>query len=434
MPVVAILGRPNVGKSTLFNRLARQRRAVVDETAGVTRDRNYANIEWSGKQFVIVDTGGLVIDAKEGIELAITAQAEIAAKEADIVLFVIERKIMPEDMSIAKKLRKGGFNVIPVVNKVDKEQFLLELGEVWSLGLGEPIPISALNGRGVGDFLDKLVKRLPETGKGEGIHSEIRVAIIGKPNVGKSSYVNRLLGEEKLVVNDIPGTTRDAIDTPFLYNGKRWLLTDTAGILRKQHGLDYYSSLRTIATIKRSDIVMLLTDATEGFGAQDKRIAGMAIDFYKGLVIGINKWDIVEVDEHTAIEREREIHYNARFLNFVPIITLSALTGMRVRKSLAMLEMVAEERSRRISTSEVNKVIEAAVGKRPPPIIDGKRPNILFATQERSNPPVFVFFCRGARYVATNYKRYLSNRLREEFSFKGVPLKLVFRERKSGVR
>jgi len=430
LPIVAILGRPNVGKSTLFNRLSRDNRAVVDETPGVTRDRNYATVEWAGRDFVIVDTGGLILDAKTGIELSITKQAEIAAREADLVLFLVEKTITPEDAEIANTLRKGDFPLILVANKVDSQKDELELADIWRLGLGEFLPISALNGRGVADFLDILIDRLPEKGHGEEIHSEIRVAIVGKPNVGKSSYVNKLLGEDKLVVDAVPGTTRDSIDTIFKYNGKRWVLTDTAGLLRKQHGIEYYSSLRTVSTIKRSDIVFQLTDATERFSSQDKRIAGMAVDFYKGLVIGLNKWDLIEAGPRTSVEYERIIKEEAAFLGFAPFVTLSALTGLRVRKTLEILEKVAENRAQRVPTAEMNRFVKTVIAKHPPPIAMGKRANILYATQESANPPVIVFFCRGARYIPENYKRYLINSLRHEFGFEGVSIKLVFRERR----
>ncbi len=432
LPIVAILGRPNVGKSTLFNRLGGSNRAVVDEIPGVTRDRNYAKIRWNDRGFIVVDTGGLVIDSKEKMQFSITKQAEIAAGEADMVLFMIEKTLTPEDSAIAKKIRKAAFPVMLVVNKVDKGRDDLDALQAWELGLGEPLAISAKSGRNVGDMMDALIERLPEHGKGEEAHSEIRVSVIGKPNVGKSSFVNRLLGEEKLVVDDIPGTTRDAIDTPFKYNGKQWLLTDTAGLLRKQHGLDFYSSLRTVSAIKRSDIVFLLIDAAQPFTTQDKRIAGMAMDFYKGLIIGINKWDLVEAGDKTAAHLERDIKLADPFLGFVPFITLSALTGLRVRKVLEKLEMVAAERGKRIETSEVNRVIEKAVSRIPPPIVMGKRANILFATQERADPPVFIFFCREAKFVPSHYKRYLTNSLRREFVFEGVPLKMVFRERRVG--
>ncbi len=430
LPIVAILGRPNVGKSTLFNRLSRTRKAVIDDIPGVTRDRNYAKVDWAGRDFVIIDTGGLTFDAKDGLELTITKQAEIAAHEADLVLFLIEVNVTPEDAAIAKKLRECGFPVMLVVNKADNEQQETALADAWKLGLDEPIPISALNGRNVGDLLDIVVERLPESGKGEEKHSEIRVAVVGKPNVGKSSFVNRLLGEEKLVVHDVPGTTRDAIDTAFTYNRRQWVITDTAGLLREQHGIEYYSSLRTVASIKRSDIVLLLTDSTGRFGMQDKRIAGMAVDFYKGLVIGLNKWDLIEATDKTAAEYERLIHEEAAFVAFAPMITLSALTGLRVQKTLQLLEKTADERNKRIQTSEINRVVAVATAKQPPPVVKGKRANILYATQEGVNPPIFVFFCRGAKYIPENYKRYLINIFRREFGFEGVSLKLVFRERK----
>lgn len=430
LPIVAILGRPNVGKSTLFNRLLGSGRAVVDDTPGVTRDRNYARIEVYGRGLIIVDTGGLVLDSKEEIGLTITKQAEIAAREADLVVLLVEKDLTPDDFEIVKLLRKEDFPLLLVVNKTDRDTDVLDAVEAWKLNLAEPIAISAKNGRGVADMLEILMERLPLKGKGDDKHVETRIAVVGKPNVGKSSFVNKLLGEDKLVVDDIPGTTRDAIDTPFEFDDKRWLLTDTAGLLRKQHGIDFYSSLRTIGAIKRSDIAFQLIDATEPFTAQDKRIAAIALDFYKGFVIGINKWDLMETGDKTAARMEREIKEADRFLSFVPFITISALTGKRVSKVLEVLDIVAKERKKRVSTSELNRLIEYAVKKNPPPVVMGKRSNILYATQEGSDPPIFVFFCRGAKYVPDSYRRYLSNSIRREYEFIGVPLKLVFRESK----
>ncbi len=432
LPVVAILGRPNVGKSTLFNRLAGTGRAVVDDTPGVTRDRNYAVVETYGREYVIVDTGGIVLDSREGIELTITKQAEIAAREADLIILLIEKIITPEDVAISRKFRKEDLPVLLVVNKVDRGRDDLDVLEAWNLGLGEPIPISAKNGRGVADMLFILAEKLPEEGKGEQPHSETRIAIVGKPNVGKSSFVNRLLGEEKLVVDATPGTTRDAIDTPFRYNDKEWVLTDTAGLFKKrQVGIDYYSSLRTVTAIKHSDIVFQLIDVSEPFTTQDKRIAGMAIDFYKGIVIGLNKWDLIESDEKASARIEREIKEADPFLSFVPFITISALTGKRVLKVLELLDQVAIERKRRIPTSELNDLISAEVSRMPPPIVMGKRSKILYVTQEQADPPIFIFFCKGAKYVPRSYKRFLSNVIRRQYGFIGVPFKMVFRERKS---
>lgn len=431
LPVVAILGRPNVGKSTLFNRLAGTGKAVVDDTPGVTRDRNYAFVETYGREYVIVDTGGLILHTDVDMELTITRQAEIAAREADLIILLIEKVITPEDIEIARKLRKEEFPVLLVVNKIDRDRDELAVHEAWNLGLDEPIPVSAKNGRGMADMLSLLVERLPEEGKGEQPHSETRIAVVGKPNVGKSSFVNRLLGEEKLVVDEIPGTTRDAIDTPFAYKGKQWVLTDTAGLFRtRQMGIDYYSSLRTVTAIKHSDIAFQLIDASQPFTTQDKRIAGMAMDFYKGIVIGVNKWDLIDADEKRAAHVERDIKEADPFLKFVPFITISALTGKRVSKVLDLLQQVAIERKKRIPTSELNELIETEVLRNPPPIVHGKRSKILYVTQEQADPPIFIFFCKGAQYVPKHYKRFLANVIRKQYGFIGVPFKMVFKERK----
>ncbi len=432
-PVVAIIGRPNVGKSTLFNRLTRTKNVIVDDTPGVTRDRNYAIVNWNGRDFVVVDTGGLVISPREGMELSIVKQAELAAQDADLVLFVVEKTITNEDKDIADKLRKENFPIILVVNKADNESDFNNAVDGWRLAIGEPRPISAKNGRGVGDLLDEIIDTIPESGKGEDPHAEIRISVVGKPNVGKSSFVNKMLGEEKLIVDAKPGTTRDPIDTYFNYNGRRWALTDTAGLLKKQQtGIEYYSSLRTISAIKRSDVVLLLTDAIEGFNQQDKRIAGMAVDFIKGLVIGINKWDLVEADSKTAAQKEKDIQHGAGFLDFVPITTLSALTGQRVRRVLSILEEVADERKRRVPTAEFNSFIEKITRNNPTPVVQGKRSNILYATQEGVDPPVFVFFCRGAKFIPMNYRKFLVNSIRSEYGFTGVSIKIVFRENRKG--
>ncbi|MCK5833601.1 ribosome biogenesis GTPase Der [bacterium] len=431
LPIVAIIGRPNVGKSTLFNRFSKSNNAVVDNTPGVTRDRNYSVVNWGSRSLVVVDTGGLVIAPRGEMELSVTKQAEIAASEADVVIFVVEKTITPEDKEIANRLRIEKFPVLLAVNKIDSEKEIQMAADAWSLAIGEPHSISAKNGRGVADLLDRIMEVLPESGKGEESHGEIRIAVIGKPNVGKSSFVNKLLGEEKLIVDSRPGTTRDPIDTHFTYNGKKWVFTDTAGLLRKQqYGIEYYSSLRTVSAVKRSDVVFLLTDAEVGFKQQDKRIAGMSIDFIKGIVIGINKWDLIEAETNTAAEKRKEILAEANFLRFSPLITLSALTGQRVRKVLQLLETVAEERKKRIPTSEFNNFIERIKIKNPPPIVQGKRSNILYATQEGINPPVFVLFCRGIKFISQNYKRFIINSIRSEYGFEGVSIKVVFREHK----
>lgn len=434
LPVVAIIGRPNVGKSTLFNRLTKNKNVIVDDIPGVTRDRNYAVVNWNGKDMVIVDTGGLVLAPKAEMELSIVKQAEMAINDADLVLFVTEKVITPEDQEIAQKLRIAQFPLILVLNKMDGDRDIANAVEGWRLAIGEPFPISAKNGRGVADLLDEILDKIPENGKGEEEHAEIRIAVVGKPNVGKSSFINKLLGEEKVIVDAKPGTTRDPIDTYFNYNGRRWALTDTAGLLKKQQfGIEYYSSLRTVSTIKRSDVVLLLTDAVEGFNQQDKRIAGMAVDFIKGLVVGVNKWDLIEADNKTASKVEKEIINSAAFLDFAPITTLSALTGQRVRRALALLEEVADERHKRVPTAEFNDFIEKITGKNPPPVVQGKRSNILYATQEGTNPPVFVLFCRGAKFIPTGYRRFVINSIREEFGFRGVSIKVVFRDNRGRV-
>jgi len=430
LPVVAILGRPNVGKSTLFNRLTRKREAIVDDNPGVTRDRNYSNVEWDGKEFILVDTGGVITDTDDQLAIDIRYQAEIAAREADLVLFIVENSINPEDREIARNLRKQSLPIFLVVNKTDNEKLELNAMDAWNLGLGEPIPISALNGRGVGDFLDKMVEKLPEEGKGQNLEGETRIAVIGKPNVGKSSLINTLLGKNKLLVSEIPGTTRDSIDTEIEYKDHKWLLTDTAGLLRKQYGVQYYSSLRTLSAIKRSDIVLLMADAVGGFSHQDKRIAAMAVDFYKGLVIAFNKWDLKERGPGVVEDFMKLFKVNNRFLDFVPIYRMSVLDNKGIERVLDGIEKVIEERKKRISTSELNSFIGSIIQKRPPSYQAGKRPNIMYVTQTQGDPPIFHFFCRGSKYIQDNYKKYLYNAIRAEYGFNGVSIKMVFRERR----
>ncbi|MBN1756296.1 ribosome biogenesis GTPase Der [bacterium] len=429
LPLVAIIGRPNVGKSTLFNRLSRTRKAIVDKIPGVTRDRNYAKVDWNGQEFILVDTGGLLPEPEDGLEKVIARQAELAVREADLIIFLTERDFNPLDQDIANFLRKSKKKVILAVNKIDSQKFDPDIWEFSSLGLGDPLPVSALNGRNTGNFLDALIQKIPVSPTRRAEEELLKIAVLGRPNVGKSSYLNKLMGEEKLIVNDKPGTTRDAVDTLFTMNGQKYLLTDTAGLNKKQYDLEYYGSLRTINALKRSDIAILIVDITEGFVEQDKRIAAMAINFYKGLIIALNKWDLVENNGFTLKDYTKALYREAPFLSFAPVMTISALTGKGVLKVLELAGEVFKERSKRYSTSEINQFIEELIRIHPP--AGGRhRPQFLYVTQQSSNPPTFIFFVKGTKLLQANYKRYIRNKLRERYGFVGTPLKIVFRENK----
>lgn len=452
-PVVALVGRPNVGKSTLFNRLAGERLAVVDEIPGTTRDRLVAEAEWSGVSFDIVDTGGidpsrqkgdapLSINSADYVE-AIRAQAELAARGADAVLFIVdgESGLTPADEEITRILRRNQSPrqgrsyppVLIVVNKCDNERRKASAIEFFGLGFGEPHPISALHGSGTGDLLDVLIEVL-ETDQNEieAADPSLKIAIIGRPNVGKSSLLNRLLGEERVIVSPIPGTTRDAIDTQLMYHGQSITLIDTAGIRRRgrvEPGVEKYSVLRTLKAIDRADVVTLLIDATEGITSQDTHIAGMAIDKMKSVVVIVNKWDAVDKDAFTMVEFTQSARQELNFLDYVPVLYISAKTGQRVNKVLPTALHVMEERMRRIPTGELNRLVGDALQAHAPPSKAGKRLRIFYSTQVRTDPPTFLFHVNDPRIVHFSYTRYLENRIREKYAFTGTPLRLSYRKR-----
>jgi GTP-binding protein len=451
--IVALVGRPNVGKSTLFNRLAGERVAVVDDTPGTTRDRLVGEAEWHGIVFNIVDTGGidpthlqrqepLSIDSADYIE-EIRNQAEMAARDADAVIFLVdgESGLTPADKEVAAILRRnqtkrGEMNwppVLLVVNKCENEERRAGAVEFYELGFGEPILISALHGTATGDMLDILVDAMdvsPQTEDDD--DSSIKIAIIGRPNVGKSSLLNKLLGEERVIVSPIPGTTRDAIDTQLKYYGKQITLIDTAGIRRRgriEPGVEKYSVLRAIKAIERADVVTLLVDATEGATSQDAHIAGMAIDNLKSVVIIVNKWDLIRKDTHTMPEYTKTVRQELNFLDYVPVLFISAKTGLRVSKVLPTALQVQEERFKRISTSDLNRLVRDALHAHAPPSKAGKRLRIFYASQVRTDPPTFLFHVNDTDLVHFSYERYLENRIREDHGFLGTPLRLSFRSR-----
>ncbi|MDR1604881.1 MAG: ribosome biogenesis GTPase Der [Gracilibacteraceae bacterium] len=435
-PVVAIVGRPNVGKSTLFNRLAGGSTAIVQDTPGITRDRLYCDADWRGRRFTLIDTGGIEPRPAEASMAAQTRrQAEIAVTEAELVLFLVDGQsgLTEEDESVARFLRRGGKPILLVVNKV--ENFTNHSGvehEYLRLGLGAPLPVSAAHGLNTGDLLDAVAAALPAGEKENGDPDVVKVAVVGRPNVGKSSLVNKLLGTERVIVSDTPGTTRDAVDTPFVFDGRHYLLIDTAGIRRKTKVLqatENYSVIRALRAINRCDLALMLLDAPEGVTEQDKRIAGYVHEAGKGIILVVNKWDLVEKDDKTLHKFEQKLRADMGFLHYAPTQFISALTGQRVHKIMELAEFVAEQNSRRVQTSVLNDELREWVYTNPPPGDRGKRLKILYATQQSVQPPTFVFFVNDPDIMHFSYRRYLENRLRAFFGFEGAPIRLIVRAR-----
>lgn len=435
LPVVTIVGRPNVGKSTLFNRIVGGRKAIVDDQPGVTRDRKYMPAEWAGKEFMLVDTGGYLPDSQDRIERAIVDQVNMAVKEADLVVFLLDAKtgITGVDEEIAQLIQRSGKNVITAVNKVDdsnKEQNVLDF---YRLGLGDPVPLAAANGRRVGDFLDMVLAQLPErTGDGQAEPS-ISLAVIGRPNVGKSSFVNSILGHDKHIVTDIPGTTRDSIDTLFKYYGQEFLLIDTAGLRKRTkvtESIEFYSTLRSFESIQRCDVAILLIDATQGMESQDMKVLQETIRFNKGIILAVNKWDLIEKDSRTAIEFERDIRDRLKNISYLPIIFISAMTKQRIYKVIDIAKSVYEERRKTIKTVVLNKFLEEITAKYSPPSMDRKEVKLNYCTQVKTNPPVFAFFSNAPQSIKPNYRSYIENQLRQRFGFFGVPITLTFRKKR----
>jgi len=433
--IVAIVGRPNVGKSTLFNRIIGERDAIVDPKSGVTRDRHYGTAEWNGKKFTIIDTGGYVPDSDDIFETAIREQVQIAIDEADVIIFVVDGVlgVTPLDLEIAKILRQTKKKVILAVNKIDNERMELYSTQFYELGIGEPFPISALHGRKVGDFLDEVVRDLPETSDEiDENKNQIKVAIVGQPNVGKSSFVNAVIGENRIIVTDIPGTTRDSIDTTFVYNGTEFVLIDTAGLRKRskiKESIEFYSAIRALKAIERCDVAVVMLDATCGLERQDLRIIGETADLKKGIVIAVNKWDLIEKDSNTAIEYEHALRERLKVFDYVPILFISAKTKQRIFKVLDLAKVVYDERNKRVKTSELNKVFFPIFKDTPPPAVSGKEIKIKYVTQVKTSPPVFAFFANFPDDIPEHYKRFLENKLREHFGFVGVPLTLVFKKK-----
>ena len=434
-PVVALIGRPNVGKSTLFNYLIGERRAIVQDTPGVTRDRIYGETEWRGRKITVVDTGGIEEKTNDVIHSQMRLQAEIAIDLADVVVFITDIKagVTSLDNEIAMMLRKAKKKVVVVCNKTDDfAKYADDAYEFYNLGLGEPVPISAVNCRGLGDMLDRVYDELPED-DGEEETDSVKVAVIGKPNVGKSSLINKILNENRLIVSDIAGTTRDAIDTPFENEEGKYIFIDTAGLRRHskiEEDIEKYSILRTNLAIERSDVCVLMIDANEGVSEQDTKIAGLAKEAGKGVIIAINKWDEYNKEQGTKEEYAAMVYSKLAYLSYAPIIFISAKTGQSVNKIFGVINQVAENNAMRVQTSVLNELLAEAIAMVQPPTDKGRRLKIFYMTQVSTKPPTFAVFVNSKKLFHFSYERYLMNKLRQEFNFTGTPIRMLVRERK----
>ena len=434
--LVAVVGRPNVGKSTLFNALAGERISIVKDTPGITRDRIYADVTWLDKNFTLIDTGGIEPDSKDIILSQMREQAQIAIDSADVIIFLVDVKqgLTDDDSNVAQMLRKSHKPVVLAVNKVDDyKKYMADVYEFYNLGIGEPIPISAANRLGIGELLDEVIKFFPEGEVVEEDENIPKVAIIGKPNVGKSSIINKLLGEDRLIVSDIAGTTRDAVDTHLKYDGKEYILIDTAGVRRKskiKEELERYMIVRTVAAVERCDVCVLVIDATEGITDQDAKLAGIAHERGKGLIIAVNKWDLVEKNDKTVNTFNDFIRDMLSFAPYAEILYISAKTGQRLPKLYNLIDVVNENHSLRVQTGVLNEIMAQAVAMQQPPTDKGKRLKLYYITQVAVKPPTFVIFVNDKNLMHFSYTRYIENRIRESFGFKGVPLKFIIRERK----
>lgn len=432
--VVAVVGRPNVGKSTLFNRLVGRRVSIVEDTPGVTRDRIYADTEWRGIPFVLIDTGGIDSSSDEIIPSQMRAQADIAIETADVIVFIVDGKagLTSADLEVGEMLQKRSKNVILVVNKADTAKLPDSYYDFYELGLGDPLPVSAANMLGLGDLLDRITESFPEKNEEDEDTDDIKIAVIGRPNTGKSSLVNAVTGEERVIVSDIAGTTRDSIDLPFEYDDQKYTLIDTAGIRRKKNiseNIEKYSVIRSISAIERSDVCVLMIDATEGVTEQDKKIGGMAHEAGKGVIIAVNKWDLVTKDSHTMGKFERKVRAELSYMPYAPILFISAVKGQRLLNVLVMARAVAEHRALRVPTGQLNAVMEDAMMMRQPPSDKGKQLKIYYVTQVGVKPPLFSFQVNKRSLMHFSYSRYLENKLREAFDFSGTSVKFVFREK-----
>ena len=434
-PIVALVGRPNVGKSTLFNVLAGERISIVKDTPGITRDRIYADVNWLDRDFTIIDTGGIEPESKDNMLSEIRTQAEIAIGTADVIVFItdIRTGLTDADTKVADILRRSGKSIVLAVNKVDSfEKFEMDVYEFYNLGMGDPVPISAGQKKGIGDLLDRVVKLFPEKKPGEDEDSRPRIAIVGKPNVGKSSIINKLLGENRVIVSPVAGTTRDAIDTPVKKNGKEYVFIDTAGLRRKnkvKEELEHFMILRTVSAVERSDVVVIVIDAEEGVTEQDAKIAGIAHDRGKGCIIAVNKWDAVEKDNKTVNEYTKKIRSVLSFMPYAEIIFISALTGQRLNKLYDIIDKVIESATLRIQTGVLNEIMTEAVTLQQPPSDKGRRLKLFYMTEVSVSPPTFVIFVNDKELMHFSYTRYIENQIRNAFGFTGTPLRFIIKER-----
>ena len=435
-PIVAIVGRPNVGKSTLFNVLAGEKISIVQDTPGVTRDRIYADINWLDYNFTLIDTGGIEPESDNIILKSMREQAEIAIETADVILFMtdVRQGMVDDDAKVADMLRRSKKPIVLVVNKVDSfEKFMPDVYEFYNLGLGDPHPISGSSRLGIGDMLDEVVSHFNESAKDDTEDERPRIAIIGKPNVGKSSIINKLLGEDRVIVSDIAGTTRDAVDTEIVRNGREYVFIDTAGLRRKskiKEDIERYSIIRTVSAVERCNVAVLVIDATEGITDQDAKIAGIAHDRGKGMIIAVNKWDAIEKNDKTIYKFTEEIRNKLSYMPYAELLFISAQTGQRLPKLFETIDAVIENQSLRIATGVLNEIMSEAVAMQQPPSDKGKRLKLYYITQVSVKPPTFVIFVNDKELMHFSYTRYIENRIRESFGFRGTPLKFIIRERK----
>ena len=434
-PIVAVVGRPNVGKSTLFNALAGENIAIVKDTPGITRDRIYTDVTWLDRTFTLIDTGGIEPDSKDVILSQMRAQAEIAMETADVIIFLVDVKqgLVDADSKVADMLRRSHKPVVLVVNKVDSyEKYMADVYEFYNLGIGDPHAISAANKQGLGDMLEEVVSYFPENIEEEEEDDRPKVAIVGKPNVGKSSLINKLLGENRLIVSDVAGTTRDAVDTEVKYNGKEYIFIDTAGLRRKnkiKEDLERYMIVRTVSAVERADIVVLVIDAVEGVTEQDAKIAGIAHERGKAVIIAVNKWDAVEKDDKTIYRVTEKVRNTLSYMPYAEILFVSAVTGQRLNKLFEIIDIVSENHAMRVATGVLNEIMAEAVVMQQPPSDKGKRLRLYYITQVSVKPPTFVIFVNDKELMHFSYTRYIENQIRETFGFRGTPLRFIIRER-----
>ncbi len=434
-PIVAVVGRPNVGKSTLFNVLAGSRISIVKDTPGITRDRIYADVSWLDHDFTLIDTGGIEPESRDIILSQMREQAQIAIDTADVIIFMVDVRqgLVDSDSKVADMLRRSRKPVVLAVNKVDDiKKYGNDVYEFYNLGIGEPHAISSANMMGLGDMLDVVVSHFPEGSEGEEEDDHPRIAIVGKPNVGKSSIINKLLGEDRVIVSDIAGTTRDAVDTPVVHNGREYVFIDTAGLRRKnkvKEELEHFMVVRTVGAVERADVVVLVIDAVEGVTEQEAKIAGIAHESGKGVIIAVNKWDAIEKTDKTIYEYESRIRNTLSYMPYAELIFISAKTGQRLNKLFDMIDMVVENHSMRIQTGVLNEIMTEAVAMQQPPADKGKRLKLFYMTQVAVKPPTFVIFVNDKDLMHFSYTRYIENQIRESFGFRGTPLKFIIRER-----